>query len=402
MRSFSTPRFRIPFRQLMQAAAAVVALAWAGPLAIGAASANPPTVFGKLPDGRDVHLYSLTNATGFRADIIDYGAIVVRLFAPDRDGKLADVVLGFDNLPDYLTRSPTFGAVVGRVANRIAGGKFSIGEETYTLTPNNRPNGIPCTLHGGKRGFDDVLWAAESVERDGQPAVRLRYTSADGEEGFPGKLDVEILYSLTADNALRIDYTATTDRATPVNLSNHSYFNLRGEGNGDVLGHELTLNAQRYTPVTRGLVPTGEILPVAGTPFDFSSPRTIGAQIGAAHEQLQIANGYDHNFVLNSSDGSLALAATVREPESGRIMEVLTTEPGAQLYTGNGLRDPRGGKAAKPYAPRDAFCLETQHFPDSVNQPAFPTTILRPAQTFRSTTLYRFSAGQAAGLKVER
>lgn len=392
MRPFPTSRFRIICRGLTQAAAVAIAITGFVPRMVAAASANPPAVFGQLPDGRDVHLYSLTNARGFRADIIDYGAIVVRLFAPDREGRLADVVLGFDHLPDYLTRSPTFGAVVGRVANRIAGGKFLLEGETYTLTPNNRPNGIPCTLHGGKRGFDDVLWTADPAQRDGQPALRLRYTSADGEEGFPGKLDVEILYSLTADNALRIDYTATTDRATPVNLSNHSYFNLKGEGSGDILGHELTLRAKRYTPVTRGLVPTGEILPVAGTPFDFTSPRTIGAQIGAAHEQLQIPNGYDHNFVLDSSDGSLALAATVREPESGRIMEVLTTEPGAQLYTGNGLRDPKGGKSGRAYAPRDAFCLETQHFSDSVNQPAFPTTILRPGQTFRSTTLYRFSA----------
>jgi aldose 1-epimerase len=356
--------------------------------------ATPPVAqsFGQLEDGRDVHLFTLQNAGGFRADVIDYGAIVVRVLAPDRAGKFDDVVLGFDNLRDYLTRSATFGAVVGRVANRIAGGKFTLDGKTYTLATNSRAGGITATIHGGRRGFDKVLWHAEPTLRDGQPAVRLRYTAADGEEGFPGQLAVEVLYSVTADNALRIDYSATTDRATPLNLSNHSYFNLKGEGEGDVLGHVLVLRAHRFTPVNAGLIPTGELAPVAGTPFDFTTAHALGERIAATDEQLKLGHGYDHNFVLDATGGSLALAATMREPTSGRVLEVLTTEPGIQLYTANGMNDPRGGKAHRPYVPRAGFCLETQHFPDAVNHPDFPSTILRPGAPFHSTTVFRFSA----------
>lgn len=346
--------------------------------------------FGTLPDRREARLFTLTHASGFSAAITDFAGAVVRLLVPDRAGRLADVTLGFDSVAPYVKDSPFFGALVGRVGNRIAGGQFTLDGRTYTLATNNAPGGIPCHLHGGQRGFDKVLWSAEPTTRDGQPALLLRYTSPDGEEGYPGTLAVAVTYSLTADQGLRIDYTATTDRPTPVNLTNHCYFNLAGAG--DVLGHEVTLHARRYTPVTAGLIPTGAVTPVAGTPFDFTTPHAIGARIGQNHEQLRFGGGYDHNWVLDSADGSLALAATVREPASGRVMDVLTTEPGVQFYTGNFLDGQVPGKSGAAYPYRSGFCLETQHFPDSVNQPAFPSTILRPGQTYRSTTVYRFSA----------
>ena len=348
--------------------------------------------FGTLPDGREARLFTLTHPSGFSAAITDFAGAVVRLLVPDRAGRLADVTLGFDSVAPYVKDSPFFGALVGRVGNRIAGGQFTLDGRTYTLATNNAPGGIPCHLHGGQRGFDKVLWSAEPTTRDGQPALLLRYTSPDGEEGYPGTLSVAVTYSLTADQGLRIDYTATTDRPTPVNLTNHCYFNLAGAGAGDVLGHEVTLHARRYTPVTAGLIPTGAVTPVAGTPFDFTTPHAIGARIGHNHEQLRFGGGYDHNWVLDSADGSLALAATVREPASGRVMDVLTTEPGVQFYTGNFLEGQVPGKSGAAYPYRSGFCLETQHFPDSVNQPAFPSTILRPGQTYRSTTVYRFSA----------
>ena len=359
-----------------------------------AAPLFPDTVqsFGKLPDGREARLYTLRHASGFQADIADFAGAVVRLLVPDRAGRLADVALGFDTVAPYVNESPFFGALIGRVGNRIAGGRFTLDGQTHTLATNNSPGGIPCHLHGGKVGFDKVLWAAEPATRDGQPALRLRYTSPDGEEGYPGTLAVEVTYSLTADPGLRLDYVASTDRATPVNLTNHCYFNLAGAGHGTILGHELTLHAGRYTPVNPGLIPTGELAPVAGTPFDFTTPHVIGARIAADHAQLRLGNGYDHNWVLDSADGTLALAATLREPASGRVLEVLTTEPGVQFYTGNFLSDNLVGKSATPYACRGGLCLETQHFPDSVNQPSFPSTILRPGQIYRSTTVYRFSA----------
>lgn len=348
--------------------------------------------FGKLPDGRTARLFTLTSASGFQAEISDFGGTVVRLFAPDRTGRLVDVVLGFDSVERYPAESPHFGAIIGRVGNRIAGGKFSLGAKTYSLATNNSPDGIPCHLHGGNVGFDKVLWSAELATVAGQPALRLRYTSADGEEGYPGELSTEVTYSLTPDQGLRIDYRATTDQSTPVNLTNHSYFNLAGAGHGDVLDHELTLRASRFTPVHPGLIPTGDRALVAGTPFDFTSAHRIGARIGADHEQLRLGAGYDHNWVLDSADGQLAHAATVYEPASGRVLEVLTTEPGIQFYTGNFLTGSLTGKSGATYAHRGGLCLETQHFPDSVNQPSFPSTLLHPGQTYRSTTVYRFSS----------
>lgn len=348
--------------------------------------------FGKLPDGRTARLFTLTSASGFQAEISDFGGTVVRLFAPDRTGRLADVVLGFDSVERYPAESPHFGAIIGRVGNRIAGGKFSLGAKTYSLATNNSPDGIPCHLHGGNVGFDKILWSAELATVAGQPALRLRYTSADGEEGYPGELSTEVTYSLTPDQGLRIDYRATTDQSTPVNLTNHSYFNLAGAGHGDVLDHEITLRASRFTPVHPGLIPTGDRALVAGTPFDFTSTHRIGARIGADHEQLRLGAGYDHNWVLDSTDGQLALAATVYEPASGRVLEVLTTEPGIQFYTGNFLTGRLTGKSGATYAHRGGLCLETQHFPDSVNQPSFPSTLLHPGQTYRSTTVYRFSS----------
>jgi aldose 1-epimerase len=350
------------------------------------------TPFGNLRDGRTARLFTLENATGLRAEISDYGGIIARLFVPDRAGRVADVTLGHDCAADYLKSASFFGALVGRVGNRTAHGRFTLDGRTFMLATNNAPAGIPCHLHGGTRGFDQALWDAEPATRDGQPALRLRHTSPDGDEGYPGTLQVEVLYSLTADCGLRLDYTATTDRATPVALTNHAYFNLRGHGDGDILGHELSLRARRYTPVDAGLIPTGELAPVAGTPLDFSTPHRIGARIGARHPQLEFGLGYDHNFVLDSSDGSLALAATVREPTSGRVLEVLTTEPGVQFYTGNFLNGSQIGKGGRAYAHRSGFCLETQHFPDSANRPEFPSIILRPGQTLRSTTVFRFRA----------
>lgn len=347
--------------------------------------------FGKLPDGREARLFILKNAAGFQADITNFGGVIARLFAPDRHGKLADVTLGFNEVAPYQTQSPYFGALIGRVGNRIAHGQFSLDGRVHTLATNNAPAGLPCHLHGGKIGFDKILWAAEPTTHEGQPALRLRHTSPTGDEGYPGTLKVEVLYSLTKINGLRMDYTATTDAATPVNLTNHAYFNLRGEGQGDILDHELTLKAAHYTPVNGGLIPTGKIASVTGTPFDFTTPHQLGARIDQPDEQLQAGGGYDHNFVLDNQKGALALAATVYESSSGRVLEVLTTEPGVQLYTGNFLDGSLAAKNGGTYIRRGGFCLETQHYPDSPNQPAFPSIILRPGQTYRSTTVYQFS-----------
>ncbi|MSU49072.1 MAG: galactose mutarotase [Opitutus sp.] len=348
--------------------------------------------FGKLPDGQAAHLYALENSRGLRAEISDYGGTVVRLLTPDRHGRLADVVLGFDSVAGYLAHSPFFGCLVGRVGNRIAGGRFSLDGHDHALAINNAPGGLPCHLHGGRVGFDKVLWRAEPHLTPDGPALTLRHLSADGDEGYPGNLDVTVMYSLTSDNALRIDYVATTDRASPVNLTNHSYFNLAGEGTGDVLGHVITLNAAGYTPVNAGLIPVGHIAPVAATPLDFTAPHKIGERIDAPNEQLRFAGGYDHNYVINRGGDTLVLAATAFEPLSGRLLELRTTEPGVQFYTGNFLDGSFPAKNGHVYRRRHGFCLETQHFPDSPNQPAFPTMILRPGTTLRSTTEYRFSA----------
>jgi aldose 1-epimerase len=347
--------------------------------------------FGPLPGGADATLFPLQNSNGIRAEISDYGGAIVRFLAPDRRGKFGDVVLGFDSAADYAAHPSYFGCIIGRFGNRIAAGRFMLDGQTHQLATNNAPGGIPCHLHGGIRGFDKKIWQAEPFVTADGPALRLRLHSADGDEGYPGNLDVSVIYTLHEDNALRMDYTATTDRATPVNLANHTYFNLAGEGTGEVLGHVLTLNAAHYTPVNAGLIPTGEIAPVAHTPFDFRAPHTIGDRIEQANEQLRFAGGYDHNFVLDSRDGSLALAATALELQSGRLLEVLTTEPGVQFYSGNFLTGDFPGKNGHIYAHRSGFCLETQHFPDSPNQPGFPSTILRPGQTFRSSTVFRFT-----------
>ncbi len=350
------------------------------------------TSFGKLPDGREATLYTLTNAHGMRADITNYGAIIVRLLVPDRAGRLDDVVLGYNSVADYARNNPYLGAIVGRVGNRIAHGRFTLDGQTYPLAQNNVPNGIPCHLHGGKVGFDKVLWSARPSVVAGAATLELTYRSADGEEGYPGNLDVTATYTLGADNSLRVDYRATTDRATPVNLTQHSYFNLKGEGRGDILDHVLQLNARRFTPGNAGLIPTGELAPVAGTAFDFTTPHRIGDRVDAPHEQLKFAGGYDHNWVLDAQAGQLALAATATEATSGRVMEVWTQEPGVQFYCGNFLDGSAIGKTGQPYARRSGFCLETQHYPDSPNQPAFPNTILRPGQTYRTSTVFKFSA----------
>lgn len=351
----------------------------------------PSRPFGRLADGSEARLYTLKNAAGFQADITDLGGIIVSIFTPDRSGQRADVVLGLDSAAEFEAKAPGFNAIMGRYANRIAAGKFSLDGRTYTLATNATSGGVPVHLHGGKRGFNRAVWAAEPTTREGLPALRLRYRSVDGEEGYPGTLDVEVVYSVTADNALRLDYQATTDKPTPLNLTNHAYFNLKGEGRGDILDHVLTLRAKRFTPAAATMIPTGVIAPVAGTPFDFTTPHRIGARIEDKHEQLVLARGYDHNFVLDAGGTSLAPIATVVEPASGRVLEVLTTEPGVQFFTANHFNGKIVGKSGQPYVRHAGFCLETQHYPDSPNQPAFPSTILRPGQTFKSTTVFRFS-----------
>jgi aldose 1-epimerase len=343
--------------------------------------------FGSLPDGRKVDLFLLTNDNGMRASITPFGGIVTSLIAPDRNGQFADVVLGFDRLNGYVAGHPYFGAIIGRYGNRIAGGCFTLDNQSYELARNNNGN----HLHGGIAGFDKALWSADPEFHPDGPRLRLTHVSADGDEGYPGHLDITVDYTLTQDNELRIDYRATTDKATHVNLTNHSYFNLAGQGTGDILDHELTVNADHFTPVDDGLIPTGEIRSVEGTPMDFRKPVAIGARIDAEDEQLRFGGGYDHNFVLNRSDGGLSLAARVFEPGAGRVMEVHTTEPGVQLYTGNFLDGSIAGKGGRVYGRRCALCLETQHFPDSPNQPKFPTTVLRPGDEYRTTTIYRFS-----------
>jgi len=343
--------------------------------------------FGKTADGTTVDLYVLTNANGVKAKVITYGATLTELHVPDKDGKLEDVVLGFDDLKSYLAGHPHFGDIVGRYANRIAKGKFTLDGKEYTLAVNNGPN----SLHGGKKGFDKYVWKAEPVQggADGV-GVKLSHRSPDGDEGYPGNLSVTVTYTLTDKNELRIDYTATTDKATPVNLTNHSYFNLAGPKSGDILGHELMLAADRYTPADDTLIPTGEIKPVKGTPLDFTTATAIGKRIDQLKSQP--GGGYDHNYVLNGEGKSLALGARVREPKSGRVMEMLTTEPGVQLYTGNFLDGKVKGKGSVVYQKYHGFCLEAQHFPDSVNQPKFPSVILKPGDTYKQTTVYKFSA----------
>ncbi len=350
-----------------------------------------PLSFGLLPDGREAQFHVLENKHGLRAEIADFGATLVRLFVPDRSGALADIVLGYDDVAPYAAGCPFFGATIGRFGNRIAAGRFTLDGHTYRLATNNTPAGQPCHLHGGHLGFDKVLWHATPFTEPGVAGLRLTYRSPDGEEGYPGNLDVTVEYRLTDADELRISYSATTDRPTPVNLTNHSYFNLRGAGCGDVLGHEIKFRAGRYTPVTPGLIPTGEIAATAGTPLDFADAHTIGERIGAAHQQLEYANGYDHNFVVDAPTLTAAPAAEVYEPTTGRVLELFTEEPGFQFYSGNFLDGATPGKLGHAYPLRSGFCLESQHYPDSPNQPAFPSTILRPGERYATTTVYRFS-----------
>ncbi len=348
--------------------------------------------YGKTADGAPVEVFTLTNKHGIKLRAMSYGAIVLSLETPDRDGKSADIVLGYNSLGEYVKDTPYFGAVVGRYGNRIANGKFSLDGKDYTLATNNDPGGIKCSLHGGLKGFDKVVWRGEALTKDGAQGVKFSYTSKDGEEGYPGTLNLSVTYLLTDDNEWLIDYEATTDKATPLNVTQHSYFNLKGEGNGDILGHELTFKASKFTPVTVGLIPTGELRPVKGTPFDFTTPHSIGERVKADDEQMKFGGGYDHNWVLDNQSDKLSLAATVHEPTTGRTLEVLTTEPGLQFYCGNFLDGKLTGKSGKPYQFRNGFCLETQHYPDSPNQPSFPSTILQPGKTWQSTTVYKFGA----------
>jgi aldose 1-epimerase len=347
---------------------------------------SPPnaskTSWGMTPDGQPVDLYTLTNAKGLEARISTYGGVVVSLKVPDRAGKLGDVVAGFDNLEGYLKPPPYFGAIIGRYGNRIGGAQFTLNGTLYTLAKNDGAN----HLHGGVRGFDKRVWTAKPLSSQ---SLELSYLSKDGEEGYPGNLTATVVYTLTDANELRIEYSATTDKDTVVNLTNHSYFNLAGEG--DILGHTVVIKADRFTPVDKGLIPTGELRSVAATPFDFQTAQPIGARIDQKDEQLIFGHGYDHNWVLNRSGSGLESAATVTDSKSGRVMEVLTTEPGLQFYTGNFLDGTLQGKG-KVYARRSAFCMETQHFPDSPNKPAFPSTVLKPGAKYSTTTVYRFTA----------
>lgn len=336
--------------------------------------------FGRLEDGRQVTAYTVTNANGVKAELLDYGAIMHSLWLPNRDGKLEDVLLSCATPESYAKVSPYFGSVAGRYANRIAKGKFTLEGKTYTLATNNNEN----HLHGGKIGFDKVIWNARAFVEGPNAGVEFTYHSKDGEEGYPGNLRCSVVYTLTQSNGFTIHYGATTDKATPINLTQHNYYNLAGQGNGDILSHIVQINADRYTPVDAGGIPTGELPPVAGTPMDFTKPMPIGARIA------QVEGGYDHNYVLNGKMGVLRLAARVHAPSSGRTMEILTTEPGVQFYTGNFLDGTITGKDGKVYKKNYGLCLETQHFPDSPNRPNFPSAILHPGETYSHFTVFNF------------
>jgi aldose 1-epimerase len=356
--------------------------------------------FGETSDGQPVKIFTLRNGNGVVIRAINYGGIIVSIHTPNRDGQLDDIVLGYDDLEGYLRETPYFGAIIGRYGNRIAQGRFSLDGETFELATNNGPN----HLHGGLKGFDKVVWEAKSSLGPEGVGVVFRYTSPHGDEGYPGTLEARVTYTLTDDDRLVIDYYATTDRATPVNLTQHTYFNLAGDGSGDILGHELQLAASHYTPVDGTLIPTGEIAPVAGTPFDFTTPIAIGGGIAADDEQLANGLGYDHNFVLDRGDlwrlegraggPELYLAARVHEPATGRALEIYTSEPGIQFYSGNFLDGSITGKAGHVYHHRYGFCLETQHYPDSPNQPDFPSTILRPGEEYASRTVWVFGVSE--------
>jgi len=342
--------------------------------------------FGQLADGRGVDLYTLTNPSGAYVTIMTYGGILTQVLVPDRAGRLGDVVLGFETLEPYAKGHPFFGALCGRVANRIGGASFELDGTTYKVAATDGEN----SLHGGRKGFDKRLWTAEPRVTERGPALRLTYRSVDGEEGYPGNLDVTVTYLWTDGNALHLDYEAVTDAPTILNLTNHSYFNLAG--GGPVYDHEMLLFAERYTVPSAKLVPTGEIAPVAGTPLDFTVPRRIGERLG---EMTNKPQGYDHNYVLTGADGMIAPCARVSEPTTGRVMEVETTEPGVQFYSGNFLDGKITGKRGVVYGQHHGFCLETQHFPDSIHHPHFPSTVLRPGEIYRQTTIYRFGVASA-------
>lgn len=332
-------------------------------------------------------MYILQNANGVKMSVTNFGGRIISLWVPDKTGAMSDVVLGYDSLEQYLNGNPYFGAMIGRYGNRIAKGKFSLDGMEYSLATNNGAN----ALHGGPKGFHNVYWDVNPIAGEEGEALEMRYSSKDREESYPGNLSLRVTYTLTNQNELIIDYEATTDQPTVVNLTHHSFFNLAGEGQGEVLNHEMTIVADRFCPVDEGLIPTGELKPVKGTPFDFLKPHRIGERIDMDDLQLKSGKGYDHNWVLNKMSGELALAAKVREPASGRVMEVWTTEPGLQFYSGNFLSDAEKGKGGKTYNFRTAFCLEAQHFPDSPNQSTFPSTVLRPGEVYKQKTVYKFS-----------
>jgi len=341
--------------------------------------------FGKAPDGTEVNLYALRNYKGAEVGICNYGGLVIFLKVPDRHGKFGDVVLGYDNLPDYIKDSPYFGALIGRYGNRIAKGKFTLDGKEYTLAVNNGPN----ALHGGLKGFDKVVWQPRFLASPEGPSLELLYVSKNGEEGYPGTLSVKAVYTLTDDNALKLEFTATTDKDTVINLTHHSYFNLAGKG--DILNHQVMIPADKFTPVDNTLIPTGELKPVNGTPFDFRTPTAIGARIGQDDEQLKFGNGYDHNWVINKQMGQLTLMARVYEPTTGRVLDVWSTEPGLQFYSGNFLDGKNKGKGGWVYQFRNGFCMEPQHYPDSPNHPDFPSVVLKPGQVYHNTIIYKFS-----------
>lgn len=384
-----------PFRLLALSAALgtpfLATTAQAAPKADSPKSSAPKTAmsitktaFGKTKDGTEVSLFTCTNKNGLVLKVMTYGATVVSMETPDKAGKLANIQLGFPTLEGYLQRHPYFGSTVGRYGNRIAKGKFSIAGKEYTLATNNGPN----HLHGGLKGFDAVVWNAEELKTADSVGVKFTYKSKDGEEGYPGNLDVTVVYSLTNSNEMKIDYTATTDKATVVNLTNHCYWNLGGAGSGDILKTQLTLHADKYLPIDAGSIPTGELAPVKGTAMDFTTPHAIGERIGELKKEPHQTKGYDHCYVLRGQEGKLVLAARAKDPASGRVMEISTTEPAIQLYCGNFLDGSPGGNGFKQH---EAFCLETQHFPDSPNQSKFPSTLLKPGETCRSTTVHKFS-----------
>lgn len=384
---------RVPLRVLVSLCASIGAACSAPDPTTPMPDAHPSrqasltrSTFATLPSGDVVEAFTLMNAHGIELRAITYGGIITSLRTPDRQGHFADIVLGHDDMDGYLRPSPYLGALVGRYGNRIGGGAFTIDGTTYRLATNNGPN----HLHGGVRGFDKVNWRAEPFTREDAVGVVLRHTSPDGDEGYPGRLEAEVTYTLRNDNTLTIDYVATTDKPTHVNLTQHSYFNLVGDGSRDVLDHEMQIRADRFTPVDATLIPTGELAPVEGTPFDFRTPTAIGARIDADHPQIRNGLGYDHNFVLNREGDGLVEAMHVRAPTTGRTLTISTTEPGVQFYSGNFLDGSITGKHGHVYRRRFGFCLETQHFPDSPNKPQFPSTLLRPGDTYRSTTVWRF------------